>query len=223
MATPAYGSATGPVFQELSVSTNLVINKPTSTAEGDLLLAQIAYMGGSAPTSVPSGWTYLRGGSKFDGGIEVEHRIYWKTASASEPSSYTWGISDSVSTWGVGGIVRVTGVGQAIGTNHAGRDGTTSPAICPSVSGSFVDYRTFRFFVAGDWESSAFSFNGIWTGDHPDNENIYISAGYNNDSDGTIQTQNVSLVGDMPWHAITVVTLGESGLNGLEIMLGAVF
>lgn len=85
----------------------LVIPRPAGVVAGDVLVASVASTGGV--TSAPSGWTEL-GEQATGGGPEgVRQSVYWKVASGSEPSSYSWSVSGDVS----GGITAWTGVDNA--------------------------------------------------------------------------------------------------------------
>ena len=73
--------------------TELTINKPTASA-GDMMLASVAINGGSSVNvSSPSGWTQI---ARTDNDVNVTLISYWKIASASEPSNYTWTIDNPV-------------------------------------------------------------------------------------------------------------------------------
>lgn len=87
-------------------STSLAISKPSGTAEGDYLVASIAFdrEGGTPTITPPSGWTAIQS--------EYSSASLWtgyKLAGASEGSSYTWSFSgDSRAI--AGGIVTIRGV-----------------------------------------------------------------------------------------------------------------
>jgi hypothetical protein len=68
--------------------TTVTINKP-SVSTGNLMLATIAVKGGSAAVldSAPTGWTLI---ASTTNDTNVTLLSYWKAASTSEPSSYTW-------------------------------------------------------------------------------------------------------------------------------------
>lgn len=73
----------------VNVST-LVINKPTGTVEGDLMVAAMACDSGSRTWTGDTGWT-----EAADQGVDPDLRIAYKVAGASEPSSYTFTPSGS--------------------------------------------------------------------------------------------------------------------------------
>lgn len=85
--------------------TQLTINKP-AVSVGDVMLASIAVLDGSiVAVTPPSGWTLV---ARTDNDINVTLISYWKTAGASEPSTYTWTIDEQ--TKAVGGITPYGGV-----------------------------------------------------------------------------------------------------------------
>ncbi|OGG58839.1 hypothetical protein A2765_00460 [Candidatus Kaiserbacteria bacterium RIFCSPHIGHO2_01_FULL_56_24] len=88
--------------------TQLTINKPTVSA-GDMMLASIAVKDGSVVNVIPpSGWTQI---ARTDNGVNIALISYWKVATASEPTTYTWTIDQQ--TKAVGGITPYSGVDTA--------------------------------------------------------------------------------------------------------------
>jgi len=79
-----------------STGSSMTINKPSGTAEGDLMVVFIAE-GGSTHDLVtaPSGWNRLFGKEDEDLGGGSWQACYTKTAGASEPASYTFSFSAS--------------------------------------------------------------------------------------------------------------------------------
>ena len=81
-----------------SGATSLLINNPGSVLAGHVLVAQLAFKGGSATVgsiTPPTGWT-LVDASSSSGADRVTQAVYWKLAGAAEPASYTWSWSNSV-------------------------------------------------------------------------------------------------------------------------------
>ena len=74
----------------LSDPFDATVNKPSGTAEGDILFAILCWNTATID-SVPTGWTLL---GDFTVNID-KHALYYKVAGASEPSSYTWSFSAS--------------------------------------------------------------------------------------------------------------------------------
>lgn len=112
--------------QNATSGTTLVINKPTGTVEGDLMIAVMAADGPSSGWTGDTDWTELA-----DQGATPSLRIAYKVASASEPSSYTFTASLSRRLSGCILTYR-NAVYDTIGSFTAGTD----PLILPSVSPS---------------------------------------------------------------------------------------
>ena len=78
--------------------TEVTVNPPSSVVAGNLLLANISVNGGSqANVSAPSGWTQIL---RTDNDSSVSIISYYKVASASEPSNYTWTIDHQTTAKG---------------------------------------------------------------------------------------------------------------------------
>ena len=85
--------------------TSLAINKPTGTSSGDVLIGAISSRG--LPTiTPPAGWTLIRGDVNT---VVMTQALYVHVAGGSEPATYSWSFSSSV-TAVVGGISTYTGV-----------------------------------------------------------------------------------------------------------------
>jgi hypothetical protein len=79
--------------------TLVTVSPPASTAANNLLLATIAINGGGqANVTAPSGWTQIL---RTDNDTNVSIISYYKIASDSEPSSYTWTIDHQTTAKGV--------------------------------------------------------------------------------------------------------------------------
>ena len=89
---------------ESSAVTSITINLPAGTAEGDLLVAAVAYDGPETFSSI-SGWNELH--TREDPDERVSFGVWWRIATASEPASHTfsWGQTDRAYGW----IMRFTG------------------------------------------------------------------------------------------------------------------
>jgi hypothetical protein len=93
------------------------------------MVASLAIKGGTATVmvTVPSGWTQI---ARTDNDTNVTLISYYKVASASEPSNYTWTIQDQ--TRAEGGITDYSGVDTMVpitassGNIGRGRLATTS-------------------------------------------------------------------------------------------------
>jgi hypothetical protein len=141
MAAPAFRAAASGT----GVLPNIVVGRPTGTADGDLLLAVVSfYMADSSKnvTTVPAGWTLLR---TLDNFAQSNHRtsVYWKIA-ASEPTTWTFGTNATVAHGHAWGCIAIQSpVGPTYITAHSGQiDPNTAPTshTAPSVTtGSATD------------------------------------------------------------------------------------
>lgn len=97
------GSATG---QNGSV-TSLVINKPTGTLQGDLMIAFLINDPAKSVTASLTGWTSQDSPVNSNNASGAAVQVLTKTAGASEGSSYTFSLNNSV--WMSGFIMTVRG------------------------------------------------------------------------------------------------------------------
>jgi len=99
-----------PGVNSSSGASTIVINKPSSIANDEVLVAGITVNGGSNTTiTAPSGWTLIR---RTNNGTNVGIASYYHvvTSAGSEPASYSFGLSGSSTLRASGGILRYTGV-----------------------------------------------------------------------------------------------------------------
>lgn len=104
-----------------SATSSLIINKPTGTVEGDLMVAVISLDDGTTAT-LPAGWTLIS--SSYEAAC-------YKIAGASEGASYTWTRS-GVHAW-AGGIATYRGINRDT-TYGAGLQGASN--VYDSISGA---------------------------------------------------------------------------------------
>jgi len=94
-----------------SGSMSIVLSRPAGTTTGDLLLAAMFWGSTNNSTlpsmNAPTGWTLVR---RTDNSPEASLSVYYKIATASEPSSYTFATSTGMSAaaW----IAAYSGVNQ---------------------------------------------------------------------------------------------------------------
>jgi hypothetical protein len=88
-------------------SGNLTINKPSGTAENDVLVATVGIRPSSATITPASGWTLVRRTSNSST-TSNSLATYTKVAGTRAPANYTW--TFSTSTGSAGGISAYTGV-----------------------------------------------------------------------------------------------------------------
>lgn len=142
MAAPTYRSAgTGGT----TTTTSTTVTKPAGTVSGDLLIALVTNgSAGSAPSTVPSGWT-LAASSSIS--TTLWAGVYTLIAGGSEPANYTWsGFTDSCA----GSMICVSGAdtttpvaafrAQANTNAHPACNSITAPvADCLIVAGVGTD------------------------------------------------------------------------------------
>ncbi len=92
-------------------SSGLTIAVPGGTTMDDVMVASIAVRPNTISINTPAGWTLLRTTQQTSGG-GASNRLatYYRTASGSEPASYTWTFSGGTHTGAVGGILSFAGV-----------------------------------------------------------------------------------------------------------------
>ena len=119
--------------QNGAAGSSLVINKPTGTVEGDLMIASM-----DANTALTwtgdTGWTELA-----DQGANPSLRIAYKVAGASEPSSYTF--TASVATQALTGCIltyRYAAYDTIAGSFTTGADPLVLSSISPTLSQSIL-------------------------------------------------------------------------------------
>lgn len=148
------GGSNGPTLQAASKSfalqaTALVIPRPVGVASGDLLLAALRQKKTTATVTAPTGWTGLR-----TDGTEARSSLYYRVATASEPTEYRFAVSVAADL--EGHILRYSGVSttspvdkHALATNSGNASGTTvdAPSLVPTVAGTtYVAIWSSRFF-----------------------------------------------------------------------------
>lgn len=112
-------------------STSLAITKPTGVTQGDVMVAAIT-ASGTGTITAPSGWTAIKNTTQ---GTVLRQAVYYKVATASEASSYSWSLGTSRSA--AGGIADYSGVNQTVPVD-ASATGTAASgnAVAPSVTTS---------------------------------------------------------------------------------------
>lgn len=73
---------------DVTSGTTIDIDKPTGTAENDIMFAVVKRLTANTWSTVPSGWTLLA--SDADSGSTTSVDLYYRVAGASEGASYQW-------------------------------------------------------------------------------------------------------------------------------------
>lgn len=161
-------------------NTSITCNKPTGTQEGDFLVAFLNLRRTVTSITPPSGWTLLESALT---GSERAFGIYYKVATASEPSSYTFSAN---TTGGMTlGIVALQNVDTSNPIDIEGRTDTAAvnTVTCPSVT-TTQDNDIVLCFCNSSWNNVTWS---AWSSS-PINELWDIRAGSNGDNTGGAQT-----------------------------------
>lgn len=129
------GVVPGPFTTGNTASNTLTLNNPGAVI-GELMLAQITFRRGYQVyfITTPHGWIEA---DRVNSGSDVGQAIFYKTATGSETSSYSWVVNTGAAN-AAGSIMRFSGV-ESVGArtkNHG--DGNTMPAPGASVSENSV-------------------------------------------------------------------------------------
>jgi hypothetical protein len=148
-----------------SGSMSIVLSRPTGTTTGDLLLAAMFWGSTNNSTlpsmTAPTGWTLLR---RTDNSPEASLSVYYKIATASEPSSYTFDTSTGMSA--AGWIAAYSGVNQTtpIDTDKGQFANTSSTTYAaPSITTSYANDVVLFTVGAFDQGTSGDTWNGPLT------------------------------------------------------------
>jgi hypothetical protein len=149
LSAPEAGNVVLESFTEgkrATLGTNVTVTKPTSTAQGDLLVAAVS-VDGDVRTSlmVPGGWNAIHIGPVGPGSglAQQTFAVYWKLAGAGEATSYSfsWTGSKQAYAW----IMRFTGHDATSPINASWyNNGTTlalaipSPAVTTTVENAMI-------------------------------------------------------------------------------------
>jgi hypothetical protein len=99
-AQPIYQSS----ITNIGSASNATVNRPSGVVLNELLVIGLMFEKGSSEAiSTPSGWTLIR---RTDNGTDCGMVTYYKIATASEPSSYSFGLANG-SKWAIG-ITRIS-------------------------------------------------------------------------------------------------------------------
>lgn len=141
-----------------TTGTSVVINKPTNTAENDVMLAAIVINNDATSiNTVPSGWTQLADIPQAGRGNFTDGRLYvfWKLAGASEGTNYTFGTSASVKY--VGGIISFRNVNPTTGIHLSNGQATASALTHNTPSLSVTEYNTMIVTFHGMTEGNTWT------------------------------------------------------------------
>lgn len=124
-------------------ATSLTVTKPTGVTTNDVLIATITASRGDSTVSTftpPAGWTLVGSQSSTTSTKSNAMSVYYRVATASEASSYTFAISSGLTGAVVGvsayrGVDTSAPIDQKSGNGQSSRASFTTPGIAPTVSG----------------------------------------------------------------------------------------
>jgi hypothetical protein len=129
--------------------TSLAVTKPTGTIGGNLLIACVSLDGNAySSLTAPSGWTLIQKGPQGVSPIAQTFGVWYKIATASEPSTYTftWTPTEQAYAW----IMRFSGhdATNPINASTAQSGSATSTAISPAVTTSVPNAMILRLHAS---------------------------------------------------------------------------
>ncbi len=141
---------------------SLVISKPASTTNGDVMIAHVSAsstaQGAGVTVSAPPGWTTVR---DTPNGSSLRGATYSKVAGASEPASYTFTLSAPAAA--AGGIASYTGVDTSAPVEASSEATSASaPVTVPAVSAT-AGGRLVGLFGATTSAGASQTMRGRWT------------------------------------------------------------
>lgn len=128
----------------IGVASNAIVNKPTATAQSDLLVVGLSYEKGSAENiTAPGGWTLL---IRQDNTTNVGIAIYYKVAGPSEPASYSFALTHG-SKWSIG-ISRFTNANSSTPVDvAAGSTGFGTAVTAPTLNTTGTNREIMAFYT----------------------------------------------------------------------------
>lgn len=157
--TPSLGfRATGANFNSTSSGTNYTLNCPAGVQVGDLMLAFVTTANAGTCTP-PAGWTLVNSAVVDDGSTDTALFILKRTATASEPGSWTDGTVSVTSTRRHARVVAYSGAADA-SQQFVSENVTATASDTPAYITSAIVNNT----DPNAWRVSAFAFNDDVTG-----------------------------------------------------------
>jgi hypothetical protein len=192
---------------------NLTLPAPAGIVAGDLLLALVDF-GNPGTITVPSGWSVVPGTPISGSGWVVY--LYQKTATASEPSSYTWTITASeVGDTGV--IVDYeNGTIDVIGSTINGAASTSITA--PSVTTTEANDAVICMYVNALHGSGSIALPGGLTSRANNSptgstESPMAIGDFVQAVSGATPTETATVTNYTAWSALTVALKGNTSLG----------
>ncbi len=145
------------VSTDTGTSGSLSIAKPTGTTSGDILITAVSVRSSTATITAPSGWTTIQTVLNTNN-TSTRLSVYYKVATGSEPSSYTWTVSTNTgvvgSTMAFSGGDTSSPIDTYLGTDTASSLSHTVGSVTPSVNGAMV-LSFFEYEHSSTWTPPA--------------------------------------------------------------------
>lgn len=144
-------------------STTIILSKPTGTVEGDVIVAALNF-GGMATVTPPANWNLIRRVDNDDSTNDVSLAVYYKIATGSEPTSYTFTFSMSLTSAGIITSYYSMDTASLVDTSNSQTSGstesTTQTFTVPSITTSYGQEYIVAF--AANYATNT---GGTWTND----------------------------------------------------------
>lgn len=131
--------ATAQVLNGATATTTITVSKPTGTTAGDMLIAYIGTTSQTTDLVAPDGWIRIGGLQKA--GTQTQLGVYYRIATATEPTSWSW-LTTSAKNFGWIGAYTgadLSAVPRVVGGNsNASSTAWPMPAIVPSSGGWII-------------------------------------------------------------------------------------
>ena len=207
----AAGSATLPtvtgtfIDSDSTAATTQVLTAPTHN-EGDLLVAVIMNRVTGGTLTPPSGWTlhgsYLS--TVAFSGTSQDLQVFTKTATASEPASYTWTQASSSRICGyvaaIGGGAEIVGVTESYGN-------ATTATIATTANRLNLTAATWVYANPGGAEGYSQTGAGVTEITDSPNTEARISGGYTTQSGTVTSTHDATSTTDNPNHGMINIAI----------------
>lgn len=141
---------------------SIVVNKPSGTVEGDLLVSTFSHDSTSGSLDSPPGWSDFFPSFSTDGSTFL---CSYKIATASEPATYTFTSTDSDQL--AVGIIRISGgnTTNPINAQSSTNSGSSNSPNCPSTTTTNDNTLVLRLMGADDGSySSGSNYPSLHTG-----------------------------------------------------------
>ncbi|MCZ6736832.1 MAG: hypothetical protein O7B77_02525, partial [Actinobacteria bacterium] len=146
-------AATPPAFRSVGTgiaagATSIIISTPPGVVAGDIMIAQVAAHENLNNVTSPAGWSLIR--LDKGGGGSITQGLWWKEASNSEPTSYTWTVTSQNEMSGA--IAAYTGVdpGSPINAHGGIVSSNTTDVVAPSIVTTVSDTLLVGFWAVRD-------------------------------------------------------------------------